>query len=67
MSQEVWEKYKIFVQEGIGKESPLKKVQSQLIFGNGKFVTKAMSRLPKAKQKDLSEISKKRWPKVYAP
>ena len=60
------EKYKTFVQEGIGEESPLKKVQGQLILGNDKFVTKAMSRLPKAKQKDLSEIPKKQRPKVYA-
>lgn len=60
------EKYKDFVEEGIGESSPMAKLQGQLILGSEPFVTKAMSKLPKEKQQDLSEIPKKQRPKVYA-
>ena len=60
------EKYKNFVEEGIGQSSPLENLQGQLVLGSDQFVTKAMSKLPKRKQKDLSEIPKKQRQRVYA-
>jgi len=60
------EKYKQFVQEGVGESSPMNNLQGQLLLGSDKFVTKALSKLPKAKQKDLSEVPKKQRRKVYA-
>lgn len=60
------EKYRAFVIEGIGESSPLENLQGQLVLGSDKFVTKALSKLPKEKQQDLSEIPKKQRRKVYA-
>jgi len=65
-SQRAIEKYRQFVEEGIGESSPLDKLQGQLVLGSDKFVTKALGKLPKEKQKDLSEIPKKQRRKVYA-
>jgi len=59
-------KYQNFVEEGIGQSSPLEQLQGQLVLGSNQFVTKALSKLPKAKQKELSEIPKKQRRKVYA-
>ncbi|MEP1740103.1 MAG: transposase [Kangiellaceae bacterium] len=58
-------KYQDFVEEGIGQSSPLKQLQGQLVLGSDQFVTKALRKLPKAKQKELSEIPKKQRRKVY--
>lgn len=60
------EKYSQFVEEGIYSDSPLNDLQGQLALGTDKFVTKVLSKLPKAKQQDLSEIPKKQRRKVYA-
>ena len=60
------EKYQQFVEEGIGQSSPLEQLQGQLVLGSDQFVTKALSKLPKAKQQNLSEIPKKQRRKVYA-
>jgi hypothetical protein len=60
------EKYRQFVIEGVGESSPLDKLQGQLVLGSDEFVTRAFSKLPKEKQKDLSEIPKKQRRKVYA-
>ncbi len=59
-------KYQDFVEEGVGQSSPLEQLQGQLVLGSDQFVTKAFSKLPKAKQKELSEIPKKQRRKVYA-
>ncbi len=60
------DKYKQFVDDGIGDSSPLEKLQGQLVLGNDEFVTRAFSKLPKEKQKDLSEIPKKQRRKIDA-
>jgi putative transposase len=59
-------KYRQFVDEGIGESSPLGNLQGQLVLGSEQFVTKAFSKLAKEKQKDLSEIPKKQRRKIYA-
>jgi len=41
-------------------------LQGLLVLGDEKFVTKALSKLAKEKQKDLSEIPKKQRRKIYA-
>ena len=60
------DKYRVFVEEGIGESSPLRHLQGQLVLGSDQFVTRALSKLPKEKQQDLSEIPKKQRRKVYA-
>jgi len=60
------EKYRQFVDEGIGQSSPLEQLQGQLVLGSEEFVTKALSHLPKEQQMQLSEIPKKQRRKVYA-
>ena len=60
------EKYKQFVSDGIGNDSPLENLQGQLVLGSDKFVTKALSHLPKEQQASLSEIPKKQRKKVFA-
>jgi len=60
------EKYCQFIEEGVTESSPLSDLQGQLVLGSEKFVTKALSKLPKEKQKDLSEIPKKQRRKIYA-
>jgi len=60
------DKYRTFVEEGIGNSSPLVNLQGQLVLGSEQFVTKALSKLPKDQQKDLSEIPRKQRRKVYA-
>jgi len=60
------DKYKQFVNEGSGSNSPLLGLRGQLVLGRDEFVTKALNKLPKEKQKDLSEIPKKHRRKIYA-
>jgi putative transposase len=59
-------KYQEFIEEGVDEPSPMSKLQGQLVLGSEKFVTKALSKLPKEKQQDLSEIPKKQRRKVLA-
>lgn len=60
------EKYKQFVEAGVETESPLKKRQGQMVLGSDEFVAKALGKLSKEKQSDLSEIPKKQRKQVYA-
>jgi len=60
------EKYQSFIEDGIGEEKPWEQLQCQLFLGSDEFVTKALSKLPKVKQKELSEIPKKQRRKVLA-
>lgn len=60
------EKYIAFVEEGVGEESPLDGLQGQLVLGCDEFVNKALSKLPKHKQQDLSEIPKRQRRKTSA-